>query len=530
MNKILLSVLLLCPLAMSGYNVSTEPTHRAALIEEFTGIHCPNCPDGHKVATMLATLHPDEVYMVAIHAGSYAIPYATEPDFRIPLGETLHEHFDVPFYPSAVISRRAYSDNLAISRSDWGAACRDVINEISPVNLWTSSDYDGQTHTITLNVEGYLTASMNDPRLNVFLLQSEILGPQSGGLLGFEYPHRHMLRARLTDNDMGDVIETKSEGEFFQRAFTYVLPESIGGVAIDPVNVELLVFVTDGEDDVCQVSSSRPDTSLLPQSLIAGCTEAPLGISKNHAFDFFEVALQNNGGVSLTSADFDVTINGETSVCRWEGEIPPHTNEIVRVPFNGVLKHTHDDEKTSYIIRMMKANGEDVETASIRGSIQEVSEYPSEFSVIIKTDMDAADNTWRILDEDGNLIYDFGPYPNGVIAEYTETVKLDPGKIYCLEIFDAWGNGICHPNGSVKLIGSDGKQVTIYREIRNYGMRQFFRAVESSGVEEVGLIPEIVKIEIFDVAGRRLNRCPDGIYIIHRTFIDGSVKIEKIIN
>ena len=530
MNKILLSSLLLCPLAMSGYNVSTEPTHRTALIEEFTGIHCPNCPDGHKVATMLATLHPEEIYMVAIHAGSYANPYPMEPDFRIPVGETLHEHFDVPFYPSAVISRRPYADNLAISRTDWGAACRDVINEISPVNLWTSSSYDSQTRTLTLDVEGYLTSSMNDPRLNVFLLQSEILGPQSGGLLGFEYPHRHMLRARLTDNDMGDVIETKSEGEFFERSFTYVLPEEIGGTAVDPVNVELLVFVTDGEDDVCQVSSSRPDTSSLPQSLIAGYTESPFGISKNHAFDFFEVALQNNGGVPLTSADFDVTINGVTSVCSWEGEIPPHTNEIVRVPLNGLLKSTYDDELTSYVIRMMKANGEDVETASIRGSIQEVAEYPSEFSVIIKTDIDAADNTWRILDEEGNLIYDFGPYPNGEVAEYTETVKLDPGKIYCLEVFDAWGNGICHPNGSVKVVGSDGKQVTTYREIRNYGIRQFFKTVDSSGVEEVGLSSEPVNIEFFDVAGRRLNSYPGGIHIVRRTFNDGLVKIEKIIN
>ncbi|MDE5839804.1 MAG: hypothetical protein K2H49_02680, partial [Muribaculaceae bacterium] len=338
------------------------------------------------------------------------------------------------------------------------------------------------------------------------------------------------LRARLTDNDMGDVNETKSEGEFFERKFSYVLPEEIGGVPIDPVNVELLVFVTDGEDDVCQVESSRPDTSSLPQSLIAGCTEAPLGISKNHAFDFFEVVLHNNGGVPLTSADFDVTINSEKSICRWEGNIPAHTNEIVRVPLDGMLKNTFNDEKTSYIIRMIKANGEDVETASIRGNIQEVAEYPSEFTVIIKTDMDAADNTWRILDEDGNLIYDFGPYPNGEIAEYSETVKLDSDKIYCLEIFDAWGNGICHPNGSVKLVGNDGKQVTIYREIRNYGMRQFFKTIDSSGVDEVGLIPEPVKIEIFDVAGRRLNRSTEGIHIIHTILSDGSVKIEKIIN
>lgn len=528
MKQILLTSLIITPLTLAAWNVSTEPTHRAALIEEFTGIHCPNCPDGHQVATMLATLHPDDVHMVAIHAGGYANPSQGEPDFRIPLGEALHEHFDVPFYPSAVISRRAYPDNMAISRSDWGAACRDVISEISPVNLWTASGYDPQTRTLTLNVEGYLTSSMRDPRLNVFLLQSEILGPQSGGLLGVEYPHRHMLRARLTDNDFGDQIEPKSAGEYFDRSFTYLLPEEIGGVATDPVNTELLVFVTDGEDDICQVVSTRPDTSSLPQKLIAGCTSAPLAISKNHAFDFFEVVLQNNGGVPLTSADFDVTVNKESDVCRWEGVIPPHTNEIVRVPLNGMLKGTHDDELTSYVFRMVKANGEEVETASMRGTIQEVAEYPSDFNVVIKTDIDAADNTWRILDEDGNLIYDFGPYPNGEVAEYTEAVKLETDKVYCLEIFDSWGNGICHPNGSVKLVGLDGKQLTIYREIRNYGMRQFFRTVDVSGIEEMVSIPETVKTEYFDLTGQRCKDAPEGIHILRRTLSDGTVRTEKI--
>ena len=530
MKQILLTTLIISPLILTARNVSTEPTHRSALIEEFTGIHCPNCPDGHQVATMLATLHPDAVHMVAIHAGGYADPSQGEPDFRTALGETLHEHFDVPFYPSAVISRRAYSGSMAISRSDWGAACRDILNEISPVNLWTSSSYDPQTRSLTLNVEGYLTAAMKDPRLNVFLLQSEILGPQSGGLLGFEYPHRHMLRARLTDNDFGDALESKSAGEYFDRTFTYTLPEEIGGVAADPVNIELLVFVTDGEDEVCQVSATRPDTSALPQTLIAGCTPSPIGISKNHAFDFFDVVLQNNGGVTLTSADFDVTVNKEKGVCRWEGEIPPHTNEIVRVPLDGMLKGTHDDELTSYVIRMVKANGEEVETASMRGTIQEVAEYPSEFSVVIKTDMDAADNTWRILDEEGNLLYDFGPYPDGEVAEYTENVKLEDGKIYCLEIFDAWGNGICHPNGSVKLVGTDGKQVTIYREIRGYGMRQFFRTTDVSGIGEMTSAPGTVKIEYFDLTGRRLHNAPDGVHIVRRTLSDGTVKIEKLIN
>ena len=50
---------------------------------------------------------------------------------------------------------------------------------------------------------------------------------------------------------------------------------------------------------------------------------------------------------------------------------------------------------------MMKANGLEVETSSLRGSFNELFKYPTKLSLTIKTDLDAGDNTWRIIDRDG---------------------------------------------------------------------------------------------------------------------------------
>ena len=55
-------------------NVSTEPQNKKALIEEFTGINCGNCPDGHAIAAKLQLAQPENVYTIAIHAGHYAEP------------------------------------------------------------------------------------------------------------------------------------------------------------------------------------------------------------------------------------------------------------------------------------------------------------------------------------------------------------------------------------------------------------------------------------------------------------------------
>ena len=40
-------------MVMAGYHVSTEVQHRHAVLEEFTGIHCVYCPQGHKIAASL---------------------------------------------------------------------------------------------------------------------------------------------------------------------------------------------------------------------------------------------------------------------------------------------------------------------------------------------------------------------------------------------------------------------------------------------------------------------------------------------
>lgn len=528
MNKFILSIFLISPLSAVAWNVSTEPSQRSSLIEEYTGIHCPNCPDGHKVSATLSTLHPDDVYVVAIHAGSYAVPGIGEPDFRTSVGEALHDRFDISFYPGAVISRTQYSNSWNLSRSAWGSASREILKQQSPVNLWASSSYDSGTRTLKLDVEGYLTEDMEDPRLNVFLLQNEILGPQSGGQAGFEYPHRHMLRDRLTGDDFGDPIETKNKGEYFSRSFSLTLPEKILDIPTDPVNMELLVFVTEGDETVCKVVETRPDTSDLDQPFIVSMSDAPLFITKNYAFNYFEVILENHGGVAATNAKFEVTVNKVPQICEWTGNVAPHTSELIKIPLNGMIENTVDEENTSYIIKILSVNDNEVESPSIRGSIQEVAEYPYEFYIKIQTDLDAIDNTWRILDTEGNIVYDFGPYENEVAAEYKESVSLEPGVIYCLEIFDCWGDGICHPQGNVKLFDTNDKQLTAYREIRGYGMRQFFRTVDLSSVETIESSDPVKTVEYYNLEGKKLLQAPsNGIYITRTIFESGRNSYKK---
>ena len=75
MKKILLSAFVLVSfLTFAQTNVSTTPENKNVVLEEYTGISCPYCPDGHAVAEGIKNNNPGDVMLINIHTGSFATP------------------------------------------------------------------------------------------------------------------------------------------------------------------------------------------------------------------------------------------------------------------------------------------------------------------------------------------------------------------------------------------------------------------------------------------------------------------------
>ena len=90
MKKNLLSLLIALPFfAISQTFVSTSPENKNVILEEFTGISCQFCPDGHKIAQDLKNLYPNDVFLINIHTGGYASPQGSGTDFNTPFGTSL---------------------------------------------------------------------------------------------------------------------------------------------------------------------------------------------------------------------------------------------------------------------------------------------------------------------------------------------------------------------------------------------------------------------------------------------------------
>ena len=170
MKKVrLIAAMLLSSISLTSlaYEVSTEIQWKNVLLEDFTGIHCPNCPDGHIIVHDLNELHPKRIFPVAVHSGYYAVPSFGEPDYRTEEGNTIDVGLGTvnAGRPCGVLNR-VYSEpgnpNVKIySRDAWLQVCKDIMNEVAPVNLLIKSECDMATRELTVVVEGYCTGELS---------------------------------------------------------------------------------------------------------------------------------------------------------------------------------------------------------------------------------------------------------------------------------------------------------------------------------------------------------------------------------
>ncbi|MFM1876722.1 MAG: hypothetical protein RL266_2459, partial [Bacteroidota bacterium] len=85
--------------------VSTSPENRNVVLEEFTGIYCTFCPDGHRLAQQLHDNNPNDVVLVNVHTGGYAQPSGNDPDFQTSFGAALANQSGLCGYPAGTVNR-----------------------------------------------------------------------------------------------------------------------------------------------------------------------------------------------------------------------------------------------------------------------------------------------------------------------------------------------------------------------------------------------------------------------------------------
>lgn len=475
-------------LPASAYEVPTVKQNKNILLEEFTGIHCGYCPQGHAIANNLLVAQPECTYVISIHSGDYSYPKPDEPDFRTEDGDAINQTIGSEFYragyPSGMINRHTFTGDMRITgREQWTKGGKSIHQEIAPVNLLMKSSFDGNTRILTVSVEGYYTENMEKDfnLLNVALTQSNIKGPQNGGAMGSDYIHNYMLRGYITPT-WGDTIKTPRQGDYFIRNYTYALPASINETEVKAENIELIAFVCADKTEVLNVTGGKPVYINYEKALNAKILPADREVKGNYGYNFFEAKLKNESDQTITSAEFEVTVNGNTQNASWNGNI----NSFETAPVTIKVMPYDIASQNEFIIKLTKVNEQSLAGNSIEGRFNAPIECTPQIGVELQTDLYADENMFAIKDTDGNIIKEFGPYPANNNTIYKGNTSLEQGKIYCFEITDTWGDGMQDPRGYYKLFNQESQSmITQQYDIRLHGHRFFFNTTLTSEIQNL---------------------------------------------
>lgn len=179
---------------------------RVVLLEDYTGQACLNCPNAHEVATELHELYPENLIVVAIHAGAQGIPSTTNGGLKQSEGDVYANSVGVQTYPSGQINRRGGLKN----HTAWTAAVVEELGRPSEIVMTLYAELrEGK-----LYVESTMMALDNvKGKLQLWMLEDNIVGMQllPTGKPDMQYVHNHVFRSSINGTWGEDVELTLGE-------------------------------------------------------------------------------------------------------------------------------------------------------------------------------------------------------------------------------------------------------------------------------------------------------------------------------
>lgn len=215
------SAFVLMPFAMACDNISEDdrfiiedkpvPSPHAVpktlLIQEFTGVRCPNCPTGAQAIHNLQAANPGRVVAVGLHAeagGSQTRPWSSAQDFRTEEAQMLYLYYKPSGLPSAVFNGTISGELPA----QWTTIANRYLLEEGKMTISLTSDYSEAERKVKVNYEITLTNDLSEKlNLMVWLTEDGIVGRQSSGSETLkDYVHNHVLRKSFFSEEWGQEL------------------------------------------------------------------------------------------------------------------------------------------------------------------------------------------------------------------------------------------------------------------------------------------------------------------------------------
>jgi hypothetical protein len=522
--------------------VSTAPQNKKVILEEFTGIYCVYCPQGHAIAQAMKNADPNNVFLINVHVGGYAAPTGGDPDFRTPFGTAIAGQSNLAGYPAGTVNRREFAGlqqngtGTAMSRGNWTNAGNQIKLQSSYVNVAVESSINVTNNELTVHVEAYYTGAspVSTNLLNVALLQNNTTGPQTGGNAGNEYVHQHRLVHMIT-GQWGESITTTTSGTFVDRTYTYTLPANYNGIPVEISELEIVAFVAETQQNIISGNGSTPTfTGIVGNDVNLKSIDPIASQCINNIGP--KVQIQNISQTPLTSLSISYDINsGTPQVYNWTGNLTSMQSTEIQLPaINYSILPTNT-------VNVTLPSDYNTTNNVIGTSFNKSVETTNNLTLALQTDGWGSECTWNIKNSAGTTVQSGGPYANNATLNIPITLSAD--DCYTFNLLDSYGDG----GAPISL--TDSNSVVIYSTSGAYGSGDFrsfatgaFLNVDShelggftmypnptDGILNI-ISPTKIEISISDISGKIIYKNNNIINetTIDLTFLQSGVYFAKI--
>ncbi|EDM44183.1 hypothetical protein SCB49_04120 [unidentified eubacterium SCB49] len=560
-KTLLSSALMLLALGLNAQTiVSTTTENRNVVLEEFTGIYCTFCPDGHAIAQALKDANPENVFLVNNHTGGYAAPTGGDPDFRTPYGAAIANQSGLAGYPAGTVNRENFpgleqgnAGTTAMSRNFWGTAANTVMAESSYANIAVEADVDIQTNEMTIHVETYYTGDSPEDtnKLNIFILQNNTTGPQTGGGAGDNYVHQHRL-IDMPLGQWGQDINNTTSGSFDDTTVVYPIPVDHNGILVELADLEVVVAVTEGNQYIISGDGVIPSFSGLDATNDANLRTLE-EVGPQCATEIApKINIQNLGEDTINSLDIAYSVNGEAdAMYTYTGELTSLQSVNIELPS---IAYTAQDTNT--LVVTIENDDENNANNSLSTTFDTATTGAGNVILTVETDNFASQNNWSIRNSSGTAVA-AGSLSGNNNTTVEFNIELDTEDCYTLLFNDNNADGIT--GGGVSLEDINGVVHLPLTGDFGSGLELQFGADGILGADELtfeglSIYPNPAKgyfnivnaenadVTVYDIQGRKVrsvkkisqneqvdtNRIQTGTYFVTITR-EGSTTTEKLI-
>lgn len=443
------------------------------LVEIGTGTWCQYCPGSAMGADDLVS-NGHDVVIIENHNGD---------DYTNTASNARNSYYNISGYPTAVFDGGSAYVGGSYTTSLYPQYLQRYNQKITVPTSFsidvegTSSGFADFNVNVTVEMVDPYTGS--DIRLHCVVTESDIQENWQG------QSHLNFVQRMMIPDHNGIPLDFSS-GNVIQQNLTFGIdPEWL------PENCEFVIFLQEhGTKQVLNATKRDLMEFENVNDFDASLTQVT-NIPEKSCTDSFTplIKLRNNGNEDLTSLTFYYQVNNsELSTFNWGGALPFLSDEYVELPAIEFIP-----EEENYLkIYSENPNGNPDQfpmNDTIAQLIPEADLFPPTVTLFLRCDNYPEETTWKLLDSDGNVVSEGGPYAT---SGYTITEEFDLDDLSCYQfyVYDEGDNGLNSP-GFFTLLDESGNN--IFQGLENFGAvtGTDFSTDNSTGIENMLLNSDV---------------------------------------